>query len=269
MSAPADPAHERPTYEQAYAEHREPLTRFVSRLAGRYGLPDPRRDAEDIVQTTFEEALPQWSSVDNPAGWLYTVARRNTVKAANKAVRRGELIGGDELNRTDRGWTSVTRRPTAEDTILTRQVMDAIADLPDRQRTVTYLRHVQGWSVREVADLLDCAPGTIWAHTNHGVTEIRRLLSLDSDFRYWRIDPVRPSAPGWPRGWFLPVLAGVTMLAVVACLVRWVVIGYSTDMDWLVPWWQVGISAAALVCLIVMIRASVRWWRRRRRSRRP
>jgi DNA-directed RNA polymerase specialized sigma24 family protein len=91
VSAPADGPgpwlDDRPTFQQTYAEHRAQLTRFTNRLAGRYGLPDPRRDAEDIVQATFEQALPRWPSLDNPVAWLYTVARNKVVKAASEAAQ--------------------------------------------------------------------------------------------------------------------------------------------------------------------------------------
>ena len=261
MSTPTNPSDERLTYEQAYGEHREPLVRFTGRLAGRYGLPDPRRDAEDIVQATFEEALPQWSSLDNPAGWLYTVARRKVTKAANQAARLGALSDGDDLDRIEtRGWTSVALRPAPDDSVLAQQVMDAIAELPERQRTVTYLRHVQGWTVQEIADLLDCAPGTVWTHTNRGVVAVRQRVGGDICGR----DTVRYSLHHRRGGCLMPLL--VVVLLLVSLLA-----GRAVLAGW-VPSPEVGLGAAVLVLLLVVtvvVRLSIRWWRsRRHRSRR-
>ncbi|MDG4751608.1 RNA polymerase sigma factor [Micromonospora sp. WMMD718] len=265
MSPPINPPDERLTYEQAYAEHREPLVRFTRRLAVRYGLPDPHRDAEDIVQAAFEEALPQWSSLDSPVRWLYTVARRKVTKAASQAARRGVLRDGIDLDLIKtRGWTSVALRPVPDDSILARQVMDAIAELPHRQRTVTYLRHVQGWTVQEVADLLDCAPGTVWAHTNHGVVVVRQRVGnvyinagrkASRSIRYRR------------RSRLLPLL--VSSLSAVLLLVGGRLVYRAVRAGW-VPWREVGLGVATLTLLFVVtvvVRLSIRWWQRRRSCR--
>lgn len=257
-------------FPQVYAEHREPLIRFTCRLAARYGLPDPRRDAEDIVQTTFEDALRCWSKVSHAPAWLYTVARRKVRKVAGEAARHGVPTDGHVLDSTEsRGWTSMALRPTAEDTILARQVMDSIADLPDRQRMVTYLRHVQGWTVREVADLLDCAPGTVWAHTNHGVMTLRSGVA-DRDTSVAFING--PCLIQFP--WIGCLLAAVGVaagLAVILYLVIRAVFDWVTGTGWSRWGPEVGVGAAIVglvVVLIMTVRAGVRSRRQRRPNRR-
>jgi RNA polymerase sigma-70 factor (ECF subfamily) len=272
VSTPAHPTGERPTYEQAYAEHRAPLTQYTTQLAARYRLPAPHHDAQDIVQATFEDALKRWSTVDDPAGWLRTVAHRKVLKAAYDAARH-RLATNDDFDRAGaRNWTSVAPRASAEDTILTGQVFDAIADLPDRQRTVTYLRHVEGWSVREIAELLGCADGTVWAHTNRGVTVIGNMAGRDVvQGSYRRTYQLSGDVYGGRSfGGCLPALAGITVLAVAMYFVIRAVVGLPTDTGWSMPWPEIGSAAAVLmglVALVMAVRAGVRWRRRRRIQR--
>jgi len=188
--------------------------------------------------------------LDNPAAWLYTVARNKVVKAATEAARRGELahvLSDDETGTAS--WTSMTLRATAEDTFLARQVVDAIADLPDRQRTVTYLRHVQGWTAREVADLLDCAPGTIWAHTNHGVTAVR-TMRLCCDARV-RLRPLRLVV-------LLLLGLAVAPLAGTAFAVAVVIV-----LGRLWPNFDSGVVAVVLACFVTQIMIIWTWHRHR------
>ncbi|MEV0879122.1 sigma factor-like helix-turn-helix DNA-binding protein [Micromonospora echinofusca] len=156
-------------------------------------------------------------------------------------------------------------------------VIDAIAELPHRQRTVTYLRHVQGWTVQEVADLLDCAPGTVWAHTNHGVVGVRRRVGEDGHVfparraLPSRAHPALASIPGRcryrRRSYLLPLLSG---LCAVLLLVNLACPAVRAGM----PWQEVGavaliplILVTAVVLLVVaeVVRLGVRWWRHRSR----
>jgi len=163
---------------ELFHEHREPLLRFIRALAYRHGLPDPRRDAEDVLQAVFTAAIEQFPALVNPPAWLYAVARNKLARAAADARRHGVVLDAGELETAGMtAWTSLARSPDPQDVLLARQVVEEIARLEsDQQRTVTYLRHVQGWSTGEIAELLQCAPGTVWSHTHRGVTTVRSVV---------------------------------------------------------------------------------------------
>ena len=164
-----------------YREQHAPLLRFAVRLGYRYSLPDPGRDAEDVVQVAFAAAFEQWSTLRNPAAWLYTVVRNQMARAAAEAHRHEvEVLDEDaQLEPAADGvrWSSMARRPNPHDVLLARQAVTAILEIDsDRQRIATYLRHVEQWSPEEIAELLDCAPGTIWAHTARGLDRVRQQM---------------------------------------------------------------------------------------------
>jgi RNA polymerase sigma-70 factor (sigma-E family) len=55
---------------------------------------------------------------------------------------------------------------------------DALARLPRRLRAVLVLRFIADLSVYDVAEILECSPGTVKSQTFRGLAEMRRLLGL-------------------------------------------------------------------------------------------
>lgn len=160
-----------------FQAEREPLTRFVVRLAHRYRLPDPAHDAEDIVQASFAAAIENWPTLQRPGAWLYVVAHRLTAKAESMQARVGLAVDDPALEQTAAsGWTSSAAAPSFEDVIAAREAVAEIGRLRGRQQIVTYLRHVHGWESDEIAELLGCARGTINVHAHRGLATVAKAL---------------------------------------------------------------------------------------------
>ena len=56
------------------------------------------------------------------------------------------------------------------------EVLDAVARLPMRQRAAVVLHYFDGYSVAEVAEILECAEGTAKAHLHKARTSLARML---------------------------------------------------------------------------------------------
>jgi RNA polymerase sigma factor (sigma-70 family) len=165
--------------DRLYRTRREQLMGFVIRLAFRYRLPAPYQAAEDIVQATFAEALQHWSQLRQPEAWLYVVARRLTIVESSQTARFGLAVDDSALEQASvGGWTSAARRPSAEDIVAAREVVDAMTRLGGRKKIVTYLRHVQGWDPAEIADFLGCARSTVNVHAHRGVAALAATLGM-------------------------------------------------------------------------------------------
>ncbi len=76
------------------------------------------------------------------------------------------------------GWVPESPAPTdlaaAAGDRLT--VLAALARIPPRQRAVLVLRYWEDQSVEQVADLLDCSPGTVKSQAARGLQTLRELL---------------------------------------------------------------------------------------------
>jgi RNA polymerase sigma factor (sigma-70 family) len=138
-------------------------------LVGALSLYCGQRDvAEDIAQDALLQVCRHWDRVrvmENPSAWTFTVAMNH----ARSRVRR---VG--------RQWRALARHgahgePVArdEDTATAVQVRRAVASLPPRQRMAIVLRFYVDLSVRQTANAMDCAEGTVKALTSQAVAALR------------------------------------------------------------------------------------------------
>jgi len=118
--------------------------------------------ANDIVHEAFMAVYERWASIREPGPYL------------NRAV----------LNRCrDRARHSATssivhRRIAASHTRDPDDLLwDVIAALPFNQRACVVLRYYAGFSEREIADTLECKPGSIGPWTTRALTTMRKALT--------------------------------------------------------------------------------------------
>ncbi|MFQ5529622.1 MAG: RNA polymerase sigma factor [Gemmatimonadota bacterium] len=131
------------------------------------------QDAEDAVQSAFIRALTRIDQLrpGSPFGpWFYSVLRSTALNLRRREVLRTHEVVPDA--------TAGGARPDDDmDRALTRQqVLDALAALPEQQRTAVVLYDLQGFSHKEVAESLGVAVGTSRAHVHHGRKALRDLL---------------------------------------------------------------------------------------------
>ncbi len=150
-------------------EHQPELQAFIDRHYGRLvGLLRFRgaepADAEDLAQEAMTRLVTHWDRVgllDEPWAWLVTVAlnlSRSRWRRLQTALRLGHLVGGD----------TVHHDATAVDALA------LLAGLTERQRTAVVLRHYAGFSVRETAEVMGVAEGTVKSLCSAGLQAAQR-----------------------------------------------------------------------------------------------
>lgn len=138
------------------------------RLVGALGLFCGDRDAaEDLAQEALARLWRRWFTndrPDHPLAWCYRVG----VNLARSAARRRRIEA-----RVLRRVHAATRQAAEPDLVPeVLAVRAALLDLPSRQRQVIVLRHYLGLSVREAAQAMECAPGTVTALTRQAVVNL-------------------------------------------------------------------------------------------------
>lgn len=159
-----------PAWEQAfvayYAAKGEMLRRLAFALCGDWHL------AEDLTQTAFINLYRVWQRVERHEV-LDQYARRVLLRAFLDQGRRPwrretpappQSPALDEATWEDRG---------IDDRIALR---DALLGLPKRRRAVLVLRFWADLSVEQVAEILDCPPGTVKSLTARGLADLRARL---------------------------------------------------------------------------------------------
>ncbi len=162
-------------------------------------LTSDRQVAEEVVQETF---LALWNRAElfNPAlgslaAWLHTIARNRTVDRLRAAGRRPNLIplssaaGEDEqagaaLDRlvsagTVIGGAAVGRGPEGELAAAELQgiLRDALAELPDEERTAIVLAYREDLTQTEIAERLGWPLGTVKTRTRRALLRLREALA--------------------------------------------------------------------------------------------
>jgi RNA polymerase sigma-70 factor (ECF subfamily) len=135
--------------------------RMYSRLVASVGfrILGRRGEVEDLVQDVFVEAGKWATRIEDPAAlkhWLLTV----TVRAARHRLRRarlGAMLGfGSPVSYEDVAGHDASPSERA----LLAQVYRALDRLPVNDRLAWTLRHVQGESLGDVAELCGCSLAT-------------------------------------------------------------------------------------------------------------
>lgn len=145
-----------------YREHGPALYRLAYRLTG------TREDAEDVVHDVFvglPEALAHYEERGKFTSWLKRVAARVALGRLRGRSRRAEV----SLDLADQ-----TSRPLANPDAMTME--SAVNSLPDPLRAVVMLRAVEGYSHREVADLLGISVAASRVRAARALARLRYVL---------------------------------------------------------------------------------------------
>lgn len=128
--------------------------------------------AEDLVQTTLMKA---WANRDrytpetNLRAWLFTILRNTLFSEIRKYRREVQDIDGiHALRQTD--------EPRQEASLALKEVLSALALLPDGQRQAILLMGAYGYSQQEAAEACDCTLGTIKSRVSRGRSTLMQWL---------------------------------------------------------------------------------------------
>jgi RNA polymerase sigma-70 factor (ECF subfamily) len=155
-----------------YADLDDALRELLPRLR-RFALWLTRdvHAADDLVQSTLERALTRWTQRrDQQAlrSWLFTILYRQFLDTRRSAKRYAWLLG--RLSEDDEPqW------PSVEDQAQTHAMLAAFARLTAEQRSLLLLVAVEGFSYREVAELLDVPIGTVMSRLSRARAALRAL----------------------------------------------------------------------------------------------
>lgn len=130
--------------------------------------------ADDLVQDCLERAITRWHQrrADGDARtWLFTILHNLAMNRMRQATRRGQHVAID-----DTGDTLPGHLPLQEDGLLRRDLLAALASLPEEQRSVLLLVSVEGLSYLETAAVLGVPLGTVTSRLARAREKMFRLM---------------------------------------------------------------------------------------------
>ena len=145
-------------------------------------------DAEDLVQETYLKAYRGFGGLEegtNLRAWLYRILTNTFINSYRSKKRRPDETEFDEvedlyLYRRLGGLEAATVGRSAEDELLDwfseAEVKDALEALPEQFRMAVLLADVEGFSYKEIADILDVPIGTVMSRLHRGRKAMQRSL---------------------------------------------------------------------------------------------
>jgi RNA polymerase sigma-70 factor, ECF subfamily len=178
-----------------YDRHADAVYAAACRLAA------DRQVAEEVVQETF---LALWNRAElfdpvagSLAAWLHTIARNRTVDRLRAAGRRPNLVALSSAAGLDEDGTAALERlvssgevlgganlgPGPEGSVeaaeLRATVQNALASMPEQERTVIVLAYREELTQSEIAERLGWPLGTVKTRTRRALLRMRALLTTE------------------------------------------------------------------------------------------
>ena len=148
----------------------EPLIPALRRYA--YALVREHAAADDLVQDALERALLHWPSRRSDGdlrAWLFTILRNLHVSTRRQAQRRGTAVTMDEADLPD---TAAGQ----ESAIEAHDVLAALDQLPEEQKSLLLLVGVEDFSYEEAARILGLPIGTVMSRLSRGRQKLRSIV---------------------------------------------------------------------------------------------
>jgi len=145
-------------------------------------------DAEDLVQETYLKAYRGFGGFQegtNLKAWLYRILTNTFINQYRAKKRRPDERELDEvedlyLYRRLGGLEAARAGRSAEDELMDfftdAEVKEALESLPEQFRMAVLLADVEGFSYKEIAEILDIPIGTVMSRLHRGRKALQKQL---------------------------------------------------------------------------------------------
>jgi RNA polymerase sigma-70 factor (ECF subfamily) len=167
-------------FERLLSESRPKLHRYCARLTGSVV------DGEDVLQEALVKAVaaaPAAGSIANPEGWLFRIAHNVALDFLRRRARRDALASGADVDRL------VDPADVADDRLAAAAGLRTFMELPVAQRSSVILMDVLGYTVAEVAAIIESSVPAVKSALHRGRTRLRELAAAPEDRPSPRLDP--------------------------------------------------------------------------------
>lgn len=161
-------------FDRIYAEHHARILRYLTRMVG-------AQDAEDLAQEVFIRAAKAYDGFRHEAKietWLYRIATHVAVDRLRGTASRRETMLGEELGEVAEDGREAGS--TLEEKTLRRAANECIRNviygLPENYRTPLILSELEGFTNREIAEILEVSLDTVKIRLHRAKDKLKKAL---------------------------------------------------------------------------------------------
>lgn len=166
-------------FETLLARYRRPLFNVILRSVRDRGR------AEEIYQDVWMKVIERSGDFRGDAKfstWLYTIARNQCIDHQRKMRFRGHA--SLEAAQGETGTSLGDRMPNpgpstetlAAGRLMRERITEAVRQLPEEQREVFLLRHLQGMAFAEIAEVVGIPANTVKSRMRYALERLQRAL---------------------------------------------------------------------------------------------
>lgn len=170
------------------AGDREAFVQLVDALQDRffrvaYRITHDHDSALDVAQDALvkiHDRIDRWDGESRFTSWAYRVVTNLAIDLLRRQKRETKARETRALDQPEAleesGESTLVAEERAE---LVERVKSAIEALPPGQRAIVALRHYEGCSLKEIAEVRGCALGTVKSTLHQAFRSLRRLLGAE------------------------------------------------------------------------------------------
>ncbi|AYG63797.1 sigma-70 family RNA polymerase sigma factor [Rhizobium jaguaris] len=150
----------------------EPLIPALRRYAR--ALLHDATGADDLVQDCLERVISHWHQRrrdGDPRTWVFAILHNLAINRLRQSARRGVHVPLEDAEEA-----MLSRPPAQEDALIRRDIVAALALLPEEQRSVLLLVSVEDLSYAQAAEVLSIPIGTVMSRLARARERLRHLL---------------------------------------------------------------------------------------------
>jgi len=143
-------------------------------------------DAQDLVQDTYAKAYTSFHQFEpgtNLKAWLYRVLTTTFINTYRKDQRRPQTADSEleDWQIAEASSHTSDQGKSSEDVVLENlpdsDIKNALAEIPEEFRMAVYLADVEGFSYKEIAEIVGVPAGTVMSRLHRGRKQLREKLT--------------------------------------------------------------------------------------------